>query len=459
MDAMNVNHAENQGGAYLRTANSFPTASEERIRERASTLSWQLLLCIAALTLLVRVACMIIFESWNFKHEWAFGHEMGRIGQWLAQGEGFTLDGNSPTATFPPLYPLLVGAFFYIFGVYSKAAAVALFLFQSVCSMAIAVCLANLGKRLFGRTTGIIAALVWAFYPTSIFYSAVRIWYCELALLFVLLVVTIVVTTKPPPSFSRVVFLGVLSGITVLTDSTMALYLPLLFLWMLFAWRVKLSKLIILVAVWGITAGVVVSPWMARNWLVLGSPVLLKSNFGQQLFVQNSSQATWTEAREKLRTLKKEGVAAGGNSLEVASSRYLGNKALDWIRENPFEFVSATVRRIFWFWVVNPEQGWESWLRLTFFAPLIVLALYGLRYAGSRWWQLAPVWLFLLIYPLPYYVTHVHHGRYSYPVEPFVVLLASIPLAVWFGRYSRALFYQYADGNKRLVTVKVNRNS
>jgi hypothetical protein len=34
-----------------------------------------------------------------------------------------------------------------------------------------------------------------------------------------------------------------------------------------------------------------------------------------------------------------------------------------------------------------------------------------------------------LIYPLPYYLTHVARGRYSYPVEPFVVLLAAVPLA------------------------------
>jgi hypothetical protein len=295
-DEMNITRAEYPGGAVFRTADGYPRMLESG-RERAAILSWRLLLCIAALTLLVRVAYMIIFESWNFKDDWAFGHEVARIGQWVAKGNGFTLEGSSPTAKFPPLYPLFIGGIFCLFGIYSKMAAVSLFLFQSACSAVIAICLAKVGSRLFGRTTGVIAGLMWAFYPTSIFYSVVRIWYCELTLLFVLLVITIAVTTERRPKFVTVVFLGALSGLTLLTDSTMALYLPLLFLWMLLTWRVKLSKGIILMALWGITAGLVVSPWMVRNWFVLGSPQPLKSNFGLELFLGNSSISSVTSDR------------------------------------------------------------------------------------------------------------------------------------------------------------------
>ena len=144
--------------------------AKESNPEATSALSWQFLLFIAALALLVRVAYMIIFESWNFKHEWAFGHEMGRIGQWLAQGRGFSLDGSSPSAKFPPIYPLIVGAAFYLFGAYTKAAAISLFLFQSVCAALTAVCLAKVTSRILGAASGIIAGLVWAFYPTSVFF-------------------------------------------------------------------------------------------------------------------------------------------------------------------------------------------------------------------------------------------------------------------------------------------------
>jgi 4-amino-4-deoxy-L-arabinose transferase-like glycosyltransferase len=406
--------------------------ANESTPEEATSLSWLFLLGIAALTMLVRVAYMMVFESWNFKDEWAFGYEMGRIGQWLAQGKGVTLDGSSPTAKFPPFYPLIVGGIFYLFGSFTKAAAVSLFVFQSVCSALIAVCLANLGSRLLGRTTGIIAGLIWAFYPASIFYSVVRIWYCELALLLVLSVTMIAVTTGFSPTFRRIAIMGALSGLTVLTDSTMVIYLPLLLIWMLFARRVQWPRLIGLVAVWTITAGVVTGPWIVRNWLQLGSPVLLKSNLGSELLF-----GTETDGRRKIfRELDQTELEYYRGQSELAYNRYLRSQALERIRENPIGFLSATAKRFGQFWVINPKVGSESFLRLAYFGPLLLLALYGIYVSRKFRWQLGPLWLFLLIYPLPYYVMHVDHGRYSYPVEPFVVLLAAASLAAWAARYS-----------------------
>jgi hypothetical protein len=143
----------------------------------------------------------------------------------------------------------------------------------------IAIFIVILGNRLIGRTTGLIAGLAWAFYPTSIFYSVVRIWYSELAVLVLMLSITIALTSRESIVSRRIALLGALSGLTVLTDSTMALYLPLLLLWILFTRRVQVSKMVVLIAVWGIAAGAVMSPWMTRNWLVLGSPIFLKSQF------------------------------------------------------------------------------------------------------------------------------------------------------------------------------------
>jgi hypothetical protein len=304
-----------------------------------------------------------------------------------------------------------------------------------------------------------IAGWAWVFYPTSIFYSVVRIWYSELAMLLILLVIIIAVTTQYPPSFGRIALLGALSGLTVLTDSTMALYLPFLFLWILVAWRVHSSRLIVSVTVWGVAAGIVASPWMIRNWLVLGSPMLLKANFGMELFIGNVPGASITDMRQKFAALQEKDPDSGNGWSEIAYYRYLQNKALEWIQEHPLSFLSLTARRIFHFWLLNPAQGWESRLRLIFFSPLIVLALCGVRHAGGRRWQLAPLWLFLLIYPMPYYLAHVNHGRYSYPVEPLVLLLAASFIAIWFTRDSNAVVFQQAAVNERPGIGEVQRSA
>ena len=78
-----------------------------------------------------------------------------------------------------------------------------------------------------------------------------------------------------------------------------------------------------------------------------------------------------------------------------------------------------------------------SGVQLVWYAPIALLALYGLWHSVRRRWDFTPLWLFLLVYPLPYYVTHVQQYRYRYPVEPFLVLLAAIPVTMCYVRMAK----------------------
>ena len=385
---------------------------------------------------------MIILRSWGFPNEWEFGQEIGHIGKSLADGHGFATM-NVPTAKFTPVYPLLVGGAFVIFGVYSKAAAVILFLFQSIFAAVTAVCLAVLGSRFLGRKEGIMAGFMWAFYPGSIFYSVEAIWYSELAVMLLLVLITIAATTKPVHLSGRVASLGGLSGLLVLTDSSMTIYPALLLLWILYIWEIRFWKWIGLAVICVIAAGVVVSPWGIRNWLVLRTPGILKSNFGLELFFGNNPYSSGggidKEREQALAALNQEEHAYQRGQSEYVYFGYLQNKALEWIRRHPLRFLQLTAKRFWYFWGKFPSIGPDRWrrvsrLHLVWYAPLAVLALYGFWYIIPCRRHLAPLWLFLVVYPLPYYITHVQLYRYRYPVEPFIVLLAAVPLTVWVGR-------------------------
>jgi len=411
--------------------------------ERELFLSRNVYVFIATTALLARVIGMLILRSWEFSDEWQFGQEIGYIGRSLADGQGFSLLAI-PTAKFPPIYSLLIGGAFTIFGVYSKVAAVTLFLFQSICAAITAVCLVVIGNHFFGRKEGIIAGLMWILYPSSIFHSAVAIWYSELSVTLIFLLIIVAISIERYPFPRRVAYFGGLSGLLVLTDSTMAIYPALLLLWMLYVWKVKLWKRIRMAVIWGITAGLVVSPWAIRNWLVLGTPIILKSNFGLELFFGNNSHSSGggidKERKLALAALnQKEHTYYNRLQPEHVYYSYLKNKALEWIRMNPLIFLQLTAKRVWYFWgkfpSIGPDRwsGW-SWFQLVWYAPLFLLALYGFWCSRDRLWNTVPLWLFLLVYPLPYYVTHVQLYRYRYPVEPFIILLAAVPLTVWFGR-------------------------
>jgi hypothetical protein len=108
------------------------------------------LLIIFAVTLIVRVICMVVLQSWELPDEWSFGNELGGIGRNIAQGKGFALY-FGPTSKFPPVYPYLIGGVFAAFGIYSKVSAVILFIFQSINAAVIAVCLVVIGNHFLSQ--------------------------------------------------------------------------------------------------------------------------------------------------------------------------------------------------------------------------------------------------------------------------------------------------------------------
>jgi 4-amino-4-deoxy-L-arabinose transferase-like glycosyltransferase len=410
------------------------------IEENSTTFGWKSLALVFATAVAVRIAAMLVLRSWEFQTDWEFGFELSKLGRSLANGNGFTLnEGESPTAAFPPVYPLVIAVFFSVFGSYSQAAAVAIFLFQSVCAGLVAILLGLIGTRLWNYKAGLIAGFVWAFYPTSIFYSVIHVWYCELAATLLLFAVTIAIMARPPASFTRVFLFGALSGLVILTDPTAAIYLALLLLWMLLIQKVKVPNLLALLLVGGVTVALVVSPWAIYNWFLHGSPRIVKSNFGEALFLGNHPLAvgenTSAERKRAYATLDPKELNYYRSQPEFVADRYFMGKAMEWIQSHPLRFARLTAYRIGYFWTVNTTLGPNAWLRFAYYGPLLGLALYGIWIGIPRLWDLAPVWLFLLIQPLPYYVTHVAAGRYSYPVEPFVVLLAAVPMSFWLTRW------------------------
>jgi 4-amino-4-deoxy-L-arabinose transferase-like glycosyltransferase len=403
------------------------------------TVPWKPLLLIFSAALVVRIAAMLVLQSWHFDSEWEFGYELGRLGRALASGNGFILyEGQPPSATFPPVYPLIMAAFFWIFGISSQASAVGILVFQSFCAGVAAVLLFIIGMRLWGAQQGLVAASIWAVYPSSIYFSLKLVWYCELAIMLVLIAVVIAVSARPPARFSRAACFGAISGVIILTDPSMAIYLAFLLLWMLRIQATKLPRLVGLLLAAGIALIVVVSPWAVHNWVFLGSPRIVKSNFGEALFLGNNPIATGAntadERAQAYKGLDREELNYYGNQPELVRDRYFMLKAFEWMEANPLRFAQFTANRISYFWGINPSVGPRSAIRLVYFAPLLVLSLIGLWICIRRGWHAMPVWLFILMHPIPFYISHVGAGRYSYSVEPFVLLLASVPLAIWLGR-------------------------
>ena len=79
--------------------------------------------------MIARAGWIIVGGTYRFNpiyHNFSFGWEMGRLGEAIASGRGFSdpFDAHTgATAWESPLYPYLIAGTFHVFGIYSQAAA------------------------------------------------------------------------------------------------------------------------------------------------------------------------------------------------------------------------------------------------------------------------------------------------------------------------------------------------
>jgi 4-amino-4-deoxy-L-arabinose transferase-like glycosyltransferase len=403
------------------------------------------------LAILVRVAVGIATESWTFsaeKNHWEFGYEMGRVAGCLVAGQGFAYptDPPQPTAWMAPAYPVFVAAVFLAFGPHTPQSALAIQFIQVIASALSCVLLYLLGKRLYGPTVGEISAFLLAIYPASIHYAVQKIWsssFFTVALLSVLFLFTI---QARRPSTTGVVFLGVMLGIGVLFNPLLLSIIPPMTAWLYWVWKKQGQGDPVAIVLLLATCGLVLTPWVVRNYAVFGRFVLIKSNLGHEILVGNHEHAMralpdeMSGIERQVRGLKQpiKGLMMTETELEVLRELneveknciYLRN-GMRSITDNPVRFLRFTGIRIASFWTTmrSPKGVKELVFRSPYFLVLS-LGLFGIFLAVKKGLPRAVLIIPILFFPVAYYVTVVGLHRYRFPIEPIFLIFAALAIAV-----------------------------
>jgi 4-amino-4-deoxy-L-arabinose transferase-like glycosyltransferase len=395
----------------------------------------RLVVAVILLALLIRIAAVVYLRSYQISGDedhWNFGFEAGRLARSLATGAGYSSplpEPTGPSALLSPGYPLLLAGVFRLFGAYSTGAAVAALALNILFSTLTCAGVYLLGRRIFGRPTGILASAFLALYPPSIWYAATWIWDTSL-LAFVLVAAMVWVYRLPEvPSLSRLAVTGGILGVVALINpAPIPFYAALAFLlWRTF--RARSLNGTARIAVLAASCLLVYAPWLIRNWLVVGV-LTPRTSAGMNLRLGNNERV-WELAtggfdielypsgsREEFRQFHDLG--------EVGYDRRCQQLAMAFIRENPSKFAQLVWFRFrgWWFgpWtsrVVPPPA--LRWLAAV--APVLLLAA-GCFFSFRNGKPATLVMALVLIYPLPYYLVFVA-SRYRFPMEPFMVLLGA----------------------------------
>ena len=165
-----------------------------------------------------------------------------------------------PTAFRPPLYPTLLGAFYWVTGVHVGVGQ----LLNVVLGATVVVLAAVLGGHIAGRRGGVAAGIAVGVYPPLLANDVVLL--SEPLSLVLLLAMTLLLVRNRPA------WAGAACGFLVLTRPSAQLLVVVVAAWLVWraGWRTA--------ARFGVVSLVVVAPWLVRNWVVVGTPNVVTSN-------------------------------------------------------------------------------------------------------------------------------------------------------------------------------------
>jgi hypothetical protein len=178
-------------------------------------------------------------------------------------------------------------------------------------------------------------------------------------------------------------------------------------------------------------------PWTIRNYRVFGKFIVLRSNFGLELWLGNNPDVTDTSAEWQH---PNTNFAEGEKYKRMGEIAYMADKeheAFAFMRTHPGKTLNLMFRRFISHWLAfsdSPADVWEngsiyskSFLILNCLLAVLCLlgALYVHRSGDPEAFLFAMV---LLVFPLVFYLTHASM-RYRFPVDPIMLILAVAAVA------------------------------
>ncbi|WP_348640929.1 ArnT family glycosyltransferase [Granulicella arctica] len=390
----------------------------------------------------VRVGYIVVTHRYRipaYLDHFSYGWEMGRVGRALATGHGYAdpFQGHTgPTAWVTPLYPMLVGGVFRLFGVYTPLSAFVLLAVNSVFSAYTARTTWEIGVRCFNPRIAVWAAWIWALYPAAMQYATKWIWEMTLTTFLFSCVLVLALRMRNvggvagdlegAATVRRWACFGLLWALIALSNPSLLVFLPVCGVWILMGipqWQQQIAGVVLAACLFLVC----VSGWSYRNWLALHRFVPLRTNFGAELYLGNGPGANGIEMGYEHPAIDHAQLELYRELGEVEYSRMRGDAAKALIRERPGRFAVLCVKRAYFFWFGAPHVQEKRWsveygpgLHLQFTS---IVGLLGLALALRRRVPAAGLfaWVFVLL-PATYYLVTVH-PRFRHPLEPLMVIL------------------------------------
>jgi hypothetical protein len=431
------------------------------------------LVLLGCLALGLRVGVVLALRT---DHARPLAFEHGQIAENLLAGKGFSvafLGTEGPTSQQAPLYPLLLAGGYWVFGIATPGAILAVQLLQCMVGAVLVLAVVWLAWSAVPDepAAGWLAGLGAAVYPTHV-YAVTHLQVALWAALLLTLLLAVVCSPRWRATWTGAIMAGCLAGTLLLVEPILALALPICAaaFWLgegSGRWgdrfrRGPLGRAAVMAGL----AALLIAPWTVRNYMVHGQLVFVKSTFGYAFWQGNNPESCGTDkvpkpSAEPIR-LDHDGTPAGmdqalwearhetvyiddvvlkpGGYREFAGlsepqrSRLLGDRAWQFLREEPERYGQLCLNRLRYFLLfdeTNPKAANRLYRAAT--VVWLVLAAVGLLTTLGRWRRFWPTWTICAVVTL-FHVLVITSVRFRIPLEPMTMVWPAAAVAPLLGR-------------------------
>jgi len=357
---------------------------------------------------------------------WDDARHYHRIARNILEGRGLGLDGDHQVER-PPAYPLFLAALYFCnrhLGVTDDFVLVRLA--QAVLDTLTVVLIWWMAAHLFGRRSGLLAALLAALYPFSVFYTGLLLSE-TLAVFFVALTLALLVRAFEAKQLSHPLAAGAALGLLCLTRSSFLLAPVLLVpIWCLLRrrWRRGLAQSLLILLAWA----VVMLPWVVRNARLTGHFVPGTLTAGWSLYEAAGPEADGGPRMERTPWPAEVWPREGSPLDEYQADRHLLRLAREHMLKDPGRTARLALVKLRRLWnpfpnVVDYRSPVYLVVSVLGYAPVMLLAALAVVLKRRQWRQ----WLVLVLPAL--YLSGIHAVfvgsiRYRVPAMPGLIVLA-----------------------------------
>ena len=352
--------------------------------------------------------------------------EYNTLGIFLSQGKGYVNVSGEPTAYRPPIYPLFLGAIYFIAGhnlLWVR-------LFQAFMGAAICVLAYLIAIKIFNEKIATLSGVLCCLYPPLVF-DVSQIMTETLFSFLLMLGIWLLISRRGSVNL----FLsGFVFSLALLTRPFLVFFLPFVCYWLILRYKNGAPKKMAI-----LIAGILIAllPWTIRNYYRLGTFVPFANVGGLTLY--NSYVVPQKGfGFNSLKSIDDEYFEIGNETLR---NKYLIRKSIEYVKYNPAKVIQLTAVKMLLF--IYPFDG--HWYPLSlgskyniFWGVILCFSMLGIIIHLDDRDINKKLIIFLFISFVIGIIVFYGSPRFRLPIDPLLICFAAGGFVHFTKKYSYA---------------------